>query len=222
MKKANQSQQDTDIENRNYDSPIERPPRLDLRNDSAPVRDPDLQDDKIQKRQDLGGTSVYQKDVKSAASSSSSSDKKKKAQDGMEPVRLMNGFEPNREQLAKLVEIEIKLDMGLKFVNEATAQFSILKSIDISPDGKLGGRGFALEIPEIRARLFACIDHLSHIIDTLYDETRGAHWQKPFQPPPQVAQPAQQPEIEQPQESQAKLSSILTKVIKKANDNKGS
>ena len=209
MKKANQSQEDTDIEKRNYDSPLERPPRLDLRNDSAPVRDADSQDDKIQKRKDLGGTSVYQKEVKSAASPSS--DKKKKAQDAGEPVRLMNGFQAKKENLSKLVEIEAKLDLCLKFMSEAMSEFCALKSVDISPDGKLGGRGFVLEIPEIRARLYSSVDNISHIVDTLYDETSGIHWQKEFQP----KEPGQ-PQPEAAQESQVKTSSILDKVIKKA------
>lgn len=214
-KKSNQSQEDTDIEKRNYDSPLERPPRLDLRNDSAPVRDSDEQADKIQMRKDLGGTSVYQKETKAAASSS---DKKKKAQDSLEPVRLMHGFQPNRDNLSKLIQIESKLDICLKFMSEAMAEFCALKSIDVSPDGKLGGRGFALEIPEIRARLYSSVDNISHIVDTLYDETRGDHWQKEFQP--KVQEP-QSPEEEITQERPVKLSSILNTVIKKANDNKG-
>ena len=212
MKKANQSQEDTDIEKRNYDSPLERPPRLDLRNDSAPVRDSDEQSEKIQKRQDLGGTSVYQKETKSAASS----EKKKKAQDSGEPIRYMHGFKPSKENLSKLVEIESKLDICLKFLSEAMAEFCSLKSVDISPDGKLGGRGFSLEIPEIRARLYSSVDNISHIVDTLYDETRGEHWQKEFQ----TKQQEQVPQQEIVEESQAKISSVLEKVLKKANVNK--
>ena len=48
--------------------------------------------------------------------------------------------------------------------------------IGISPDGKLGGRGFITEIPDVRARLYASVENISGIIDTIYDETRGEHW----------------------------------------------
>lgn len=207
MKKANQSQTDTDIENRNYDMPLQRPPRADLRRDSAPIRDDDMQTDKIQKRKDFGGTSVYEKE-KSAANDI----RKKSKNDDSAAVRMMDGFNPKKENLLKLVEIESKLDICLKFLSEAMSEFCSLKSIDISPDGKLGGRGFTLEIPEIRARLYSSVDNISQIVDTLYDETMGDHWKKEFQL-------SENPELQNLNE-QGKISSILNTVIKKAKTGK--
>jgi len=166
MKKyANQSQSDTDIENRKYDTTFERPPRHDLRRDHAPLRDPDLQSEKIQKRKDLGGTSVYQP-------------KNKRAQDKGQPqqLRSISGFEPKLENLQSLISIETKLDICLKYLSQAMGEFIALKSVDVSHDGKLGGKGFVMEIPEMRERMYHCVESISSLIDTLYDETRAKHW----------------------------------------------
>lgn len=165
MKKANQSQTDTDIENRKYDTPLQRPPRSDLRRTHAPVRDPDLKSESLQKRRDFGGKGYdRKKSHKSVQSDADSS------------VRSLSGFAPKPENLQKLVAVETKLDICLKFLSQAMSEFCSLKSIDISSDGKLGGRGFVMEIPEVRDRMYQCVESISCIIDTLYDETRASHW----------------------------------------------
>jgi hypothetical protein len=165
MKKyANQNQSDTDIENRKYDTPLQRPPRHDLRRQHAPLRDPDIHSEKIKKRKDMGGTSVYES-------------KKKEAQKELQvSSRSISGFEPKIENLQGLISIETKLDVCLKYLSQAMAEFIALKSIDVSPDGKLGGKGFIMEIPEMRECMYDCVESISCLIDTLYDETRAKHW----------------------------------------------
>lgn len=195
MKKANQSQTDTDIEDRNYETPLQRPPRHDLRRTHAPVRDPDLKSESIQKRKDMGGKGYESK--------------KGKNQSESQAVRAIGGFTPKAENLEKLVAVETKMDLCLKFLSQAMSEFCSLKSIDISPDGKLGGRGFVMEIPEIRERMYQCVESISCVIDTLYDETRAKHWdcfQKPEQPP--VENPEEQPED--------KIAYLLRKAVKKS------
>jgi hypothetical protein len=195
MKKANQSQTDTDIENRNYGTPLQRPPRHDLRRTHAPVRDPDTKAEALQKRKDMGGK-VYEP-------------KSKSAQSDMQSIRSVGGFEPKAENLQKLVAVETKMDICLKFLSQAMSEFCSLKSIDISPDGKLGGRGFVMEIPEIRDRMYQCVESISCIIDTLYDETRAKHWDcfsKEELPEVQDESQAEQPED--------KVAYLLRKAVK--------
>jgi hypothetical protein len=55
-------------------------------------------------------------------------------------------------------------------------QFSKLKSGDISPDGKLGGKGYIQKIPEMRRAYMNVVEALSALSDTLYDEVRAPHW----------------------------------------------
>lgn len=214
-KRANDSQEDTDISNRNYDSPLQRPPRHDLRRDSAPVRDEDMKADQLQKRKDLGGTSVYEKKLDEAKNKP-----KKKAQEGdvdQSSGRNLGGFKPDPVNFEALCKIEAKLDVCLKFLSQAMHEFYALKSIDVSPDGKLGGRGFILEIPEIRNRLHAAVENVSGLIDTIYDETRGKHWDfnasdeemAPVEPMMPSDEYEEQGEFE-------KVSSIISHVRKKA------
>jgi hypothetical protein len=210
MKKANQSQSDTDIEKRRYETTLERPPRHDLRRDHAPVRDPDLQKEKIQRRDDMGGTSVYKKKNEQKAKAS----KEESASTG----RLMDGWEPKKENLEQLLKVEAKLDVCIKFLSQALSDFAGLKSIDISPDGKLGGRGFVMDISEIRSRLYSTVENISLVIDTLYDETRGKHWTSKFEVAEMKEEAKEDAKDDHLEESDLnKVSSIYEFVKKKAN-----
>lgn len=174
-KKANQPQEMTDVEYANYDTPLERPPRHDLRRDHTPNRDPDLEAEALQKRKDLGGTSVYQKKLEQAKEAKRSA---KGKEDDEQPVlnRNLQGFVPKKENLMALMRVEAKLDVCLKYLSQAMSEFYALKSVDITPDGRMGGRGFILEVPEIRARLYGSVENISGLIDTIYDEINGEHW----------------------------------------------
>lgn len=213
-KKANQSQEDTDIENRRYDTTVERPPRLDLRRDSAPVRDPELHKEKIERRDDLGGTSVYQKKTSPKKGAKEQDD----AAQGASSGRNLSGFKPKKENLVKLLQVEAKLDVCLKFMSQAMSEFYALKSSDISPDGKLGGRGFVMDIVDIRARLYSAVENVSGLIDTLYDETHGDHWASDCFPQPEIPQQELPPtdSAQEGAEDFSKVSNILSYVKKRA------
>ena len=172
-KRANQDQASTDMEERKYDTPLQRPPRPNERRDHAPLRDPDIEKEKMEKRDDLGGTSVYQKKTKPG--------KKGEVQEpAISSGRSLADFEPKKDNLIALMKIEEKLNICLKFLSGAMSEFYALKSIDISPDGKLGGRGYVMEMSEIRAKLYQSVENVSAIIDTVYDEVSGEHWLELF------------------------------------------
>lgn len=171
MKKANQSQEETDIQDRRLSDkgkgtnlPFQRPPRGDRQRKNAPVRDPELEAEKLKKREDTSGTPGYKK-------------KNKDTNDDFSlTTRNISQFTPSKENLIELVKIEEKLNICLKFLSDSLSDFYKMKSIDISPDGKLGGRGYVLEIPQIRSMLYESVDNISNIIDALYDEISGNHW----------------------------------------------
>lgn len=56
--------------------------------------------------------------------------------------------------------------------------FTKVKSVSISPDGKLGGKGYIQDIKEMRSNLNTSIETLSGIQDTINDELNAPHWQK--------------------------------------------
>jgi len=67
--------------------------------------------------------------------------------------------------------------MALGHAHSAHTRFSKLKSVDISPDGNLGGRGYMSRIPRMRRQYANVLEALSGLADTLYDEIRAPHWQ---------------------------------------------
>lgn len=75
------------------------------------------------------------------------------------------------------------LDDVLKFsmvaLDNASSAYDIfakLKSVDISPDGLLGGKGYIQKIVDIRRQFMNIVEALSAISDTLHDEMSADHW----------------------------------------------
>jgi hypothetical protein len=58
----------------------------------------------------------------------------------------------------------------------AYSLFTKTKSVSISPDGKLGGKGYIQDLREMRTALNGAIETVSAIQDTINDELRAAHW----------------------------------------------
>lgn len=54
--------------------------------------------------------------------------------------------------------------------------FAKLKSARLSPDGSLGGRGYIMKIADMRKQYMNCVEALSAISDTIYDEINAPHW----------------------------------------------
>lgn len=59
----------------------------------------------------------------------------------------------------------------------AYSTFTKIKSATISPDGNLGGKGYIQKIGDMRRQYMNCVEALSALSDTLYDELNAAHWQ---------------------------------------------
>jgi hypothetical protein len=55
-------------------------------------------------------------------------------------------------------------------------RFARLKSARLSPDGNLGGRGYIQKIQDMRKQYMNCVEALSALSDTLYDEINAPHW----------------------------------------------
>ena len=61
---------------------------------------------------------------------------------------------------------------------KANNVFAACKSSQISPDGKLGGKGYIKPIKEIRENFSASVNILSELIDTFHDEVNSPYWKK--------------------------------------------
>jgi hypothetical protein len=54
--------------------------------------------------------------------------------------------------------------------------FTRIKSAMVSPDGSLGGKGYIQRIADMRRQYMNCVEALSALSDTLYDEIHAPHW----------------------------------------------
>jgi chemotaxis protein histidine kinase CheA len=69
------------------------------------------------------------------------------------------------------------MSVSLGHALTAYRKFARLKSATISPDGMLGGRGYVMDVKEIRSKLHDACESLSAISDTIHDEINAPHWQ---------------------------------------------
>jgi hypothetical protein len=77
------------------------------------------------------------------------------------------------KQLARVLRSSL---YALGHLMSAYSTFAKMKSRDMSPDGRLGGKGYIQDIKGIRKDYMNCVEALSSITDTLYDEISGPHW----------------------------------------------
>jgi hypothetical protein len=68
------------------------------------------------------------------------------------------------------------MSVSLGHALTAYRQFTRLKSVTISPDGLIGGRGYVMGVKEVRQKLYEACEALSLISDTVHDEISGPHW----------------------------------------------
>lgn len=83
-------------------------------------------------------------------------------------------FNPAKVKILALVLRATTASMG--HAMSAYEKFNKLKSSDISPDGKIGGKGYVQKIAEMRRAYMNVVEALSALSDTLYDEVRAPHW----------------------------------------------
>tara|TARA_R110000824_G_scaffold287507_3_gene475581 strand:+ start:188 stop:847 length:660 start_codon:yes stop_codon:yes gene_type:complete len=98
-----------------------------------------------------------------------------------------NGFPPsgrevthdftfNPKYMKPIAQILRSTLMALGHASSAQFRMVKVKSRNISPDGALGGKGYIQKITDLRLNLMNCVEALSAISDTLYDEVAAPHW----------------------------------------------
>lgn len=93
------------------------------------------------------------------------------------PTRTIpKGHDFNHKALKPLARSLWSCSVAQGHLLTAYRNISSLKSTTISPDGLVGGRGYAMSLLEIRRRLHEAAESLSAITDALYDETTAPHW----------------------------------------------
>lgn len=92
--------------------------------------------------------------------------------------KIPDNYDYDHNKLTDLSDILWGLSCSLGHLNKWQGKFTKLKSIDISPDGQLGGQGYIQKINDMREDLSECIETISRCIDTIDDEVKAPHWQE--------------------------------------------
>jgi hypothetical protein len=90
--------------------------------------------------------------------------------------RQTDGFEYDKSHAKTLQKVLHNLNVALGTQIAAMKDLAMLRGSDITPDGKLGGRGFVMEFKEMKSLLNESINNLSDITDSIGDELTNPKW----------------------------------------------
>ena len=85
-------------------------------------------------------------------------------------------YDFDEKQLTKLAKILWSVSSSMGHLHSAYTKFVKIKSIQVSPDGLLGGKGYTQKVSDVRGNMATAIELLSGMVDTLYDEVNAPHW----------------------------------------------
>lgn len=100
---------------------------------------------------------------------------KKKSNKG-ELIRDIEGFDYDPSKATVLKKALHNINVSLGTLISAMKDLSILRGSEITPDGKLGGRGFVMPFKELKLKITTSIADLSDVTDTLADELTNPKW----------------------------------------------
>jgi len=89
---------------------------------------------------------------------------------------LPQNYDYNPRAKKPLAKVLWSVSVAMGHLVSAHSRFCKIKAVSISPDGKLGGKGYIQEIKEMRKTMTQGIEMLSALQDTLNDELRAPHW----------------------------------------------
>ena len=90
--------------------------------------------------------------------------------------KMQQDFVFNAKHLKPLAKALRSINAAMGHAISAQHTFVRVKSANVSPDGSLGGKGYIQTIPDMRRHMMNCIEVLSSLSDTLYDEIQAPHW----------------------------------------------
>jgi hypothetical protein len=101
-----------------------------------------------------------------------SKDSSRKQVDGRE----LDGFEYDKTKAKILKRVLHNLNVSQGTLIAAMKEISTMRGSEISPDGKLGGKGFIMPFREIKQIINEAVGNLSDVTDTLADELTNPMW----------------------------------------------
>jgi hypothetical protein len=92
-------------------------------------------------------------------------------------VRSLEGAPPyDTDKVGVIINMAAYTRLALGTLSKGLDEINAVNSDAISPDGKLGGRGYVMAVREIKQKLIEMITGLSDIRDTFTDELKNPGW----------------------------------------------
>lgn len=85
-------------------------------------------------------------------------------------------FEWQAKNMKPLAKCMRSVNAALGHAMSGYTVFAKIKSAQVSPDGRLGGRGYIQKIADMRRSFMNIVEALSALSDTMYDELQAPYW----------------------------------------------
>ena len=82
----------------------------------------------------------------------------------------------DKNKVEHVKHLVYSLHKSIEGLHEAVSEITLIKSHEISPDGKLGGRGYVMTIKDFKDGLSDAMNVTSNLMDTLDDELTNPNW----------------------------------------------
>lgn len=97
--------------------------------------------------------------------------------DGSAKRSIPDSFKYDLKALKPTSKVIWSLSVALGHLISGSSRFNRIKSISISPDGLIGGKGYVQKISDMRQNISKAIEIVTAIVDSLHDEIKAPHWQ---------------------------------------------
>jgi hypothetical protein len=90
--------------------------------------------------------------------------------------RELDGFTYDKSKAKILKKVLHNVNVSLGTLISAMRDVSMIRGSEITPDGKLGGKGFIMSFKDIKMDINEAVSKLSDITDTISDELTNPMW----------------------------------------------
>lgn len=117
-----------------------------------------------------------QRITEKVAAAEAKAKEKSKSRNKGEDLRDIGDFEYDKSKAKVLKKALHNINVSLGTLLAAMKELAMIKGSEVTPDGKLGGKGFIMPFKEMKATLNSSISELSDITDTIADELTNPKW----------------------------------------------
>jgi hypothetical protein len=154
-------------------------------------------------------------------------DKSRKPVEGRE----LEGFDYDKSKAKVLKKALHNINVSLGTLISAMKDVSMIRGSEVTPDGKLGGKGFIMSFRDIKQTINESVSNLSDVTDTIADELTNPMWglsttekkkvkkeQEQVEDKVEEAEEVVEESVEEPASKEDKSEEIVEEEVKESED----